>query len=188
MKHASTQTLETERLVLRRFREDDAQAMFNNWTGDAEVTKYLTWPTHPNPAVTELVLRDCIARYEKPDFYQWAIALRGTPGPIGTISVVRIDEEVAFMQIGYCIGREHWGQGIMTEAFSAVIPFLFEQTGANRLEARHDPRNPASGRAMQKCGLMYGGTLRGADRNNQGICDAAYYGILREEWENRQKS
>ena len=48
----------------------------------------------------------------------------------------------------------------------------------NRIESRHDPRNPNSGRVMKKCGMIYEGTLRQSDRNNQGICDASYYAIL----------
>ncbi|MBR4142117.1 MAG: GNAT family N-acetyltransferase, partial [Firmicutes bacterium] len=53
MKHCGTQTIETERLILRRLRREDAGAMFRNWTSDPEVTKYLTWPTHESVAVTE---------------------------------------------------------------------------------------------------------------------------------------
>jgi ribosomal-protein-alanine N-acetyltransferase len=52
----------------------------------------------------------------------------------------------------------------------------------NRVEARHDLNNPHSGGVMKKCGMRYEGTLRRADRNNQGICDTAVYGMLKEEW------
>ena len=69
----------------------------------------------------------------------------------------------------------------MSEAFSAVIDFFFDQVGANRVESRHDPNNPYSGMVMRKCGLKYEGTLRSSDRNNQGICDASWYGILRSD-------
>lgn len=53
----------------------------------------------------------------------------------------------------------------------------------NRIESRHDPRNPNSGKVMGKCGMKYEETLRSSDHNNQGICDACYYGILKSEWE-----
>jgi len=46
MNHKGTETLETERLLLRRFSESDAEAVFRNWASDDEVTKYLTWPSH----------------------------------------------------------------------------------------------------------------------------------------------
>ncbi len=71
-------------------------------------------------------------------------------------------------------------------ALRAVMDFLFGVVGVNRVELRHDPRNPHSGGVMKKCGMKYEGTLRCADRNNQGICDACYYGMLREEWEERR--
>ena len=56
MKHLGTKQLETERLILRRFRVSDAQAMYENWAKDSEVTKYLTWPAHSGPEVSEAVL------------------------------------------------------------------------------------------------------------------------------------
>ena len=92
-----------------------------------------------------------------------------------------IDDEIGKLQIGYCIGRTWWHKGIMTEALNAVIDFFFDTVGANRVEARHDINNPNSGAVMRKCGMQYEGTLRQADRNNQGICDTAYYSILSTE-------
>ena len=71
----------------------------------------------------------------------------------------------------------------MTEALSAVIAYLFDEVGMNRIAARHDPNNPHSGGVMRKCGMKYEGTNRACDRNNQGICDAAQYSILRGEWQ-----
>jgi len=86
------------------------------------------------------------------------------------------------VEIGYCIGEKWWGQGIVTEAFRALIPYFFEKVGANRIQARHDSQNPASGRVMQKSGLTYEGTLRKADVNNTGIVDACMYSILKDEY------
>ena len=69
----------------------------------------------------------------------------------------------------------------MSEALKAVMDFLFDEVGVHRIESRHDPNNPNSGAVMRKCGMKYEGTLRQSDRNNQGICDASWYGLLREE-------
>lgn len=186
MNHQGTVRIETPRLILRRFVIEDASAVFRNWASDPEVTKYLTWPTHPHIGVTEFVLNDWIASYEKPDFYQWAIEWKELSEPIGGISVVECEENTEKLQIGYCIGRTFWGKGIVTEALSAVIAHLFDTTGANRIEARHDTNNPASGAVMRKCGMQYEGTLRQADRNNQGIVDVAWYGILRAEYKEQK--
>jgi ribosomal-protein-alanine N-acetyltransferase len=62
--------------------------------------------------------------------------------------------------IGYCIGRKWWHSGITSEALESVIQFLIEEVGLNRIESRHDPRNPNSGAVMKKCGMKYEGTLR----------------------------
>lgn len=74
----------------------------------------------------------------------------------------------------------------MAEAVKAVIAFLFEEVGVNRIAARHDVNNPNSGKVMQKAGMKYEGTLRQADRNNQGIIDYAIYSVLKSEYICRQ--
>ena len=61
------------------------------------------------------------------------------------------------------------------------MDFLFDTVGYNRIESRHDPRNPNSGKVMMKCGMKFEGTMRSSDWNNQGICDASYYALLRSE-------
>ena len=75
----------------------------------------------------------------------------------------------------------------MSEALEAVMAFLFAQVGMNRIESRHDLRNPHSGGVMRKCGMRFEGTLRMSDWNNQGVCDACWYGLLREEWQELAK-
>jgi len=179
--HKGTQTIETARLILRQARREDAEPMFRNWASDSEVTKFLTWPVHSNIAVTETVIASWVLEYEKENYYQWMIELKEIGQPIGTISVVRQNHRVEEAEIGYCIGSRWWHQGIMSEALSAVIEYLFTEVGMNRISARHDPNNPHSGGVMRKCGMKYEGTNRACDRNNQGICDAAQYAILRSE-------
>ena len=182
MKHQGTKNIETQRLILRPFTPEDAEAMFRNWASDPEVTKYLTWPAHSNAAVSQWVTNDWVSHYGEENFYQWAIVLKELGEPIGSIAAVKIDEDAQWVEIGYCIGRAWWRKGFVSEALKAVMTFFFEQVGVLRIQARHDTRNPNSGAVMAKCGMTYEGTLRQADRNNQGICDAAVYGILREEY------
>ena len=180
--HKGTQTIGTSRLILRRAVREDAEPMFRNWASDPEVTKFLTWPAHSNIAVSEMVIGSWLQEYEKDSYYQWMIELKEIGQPIGSISVVRQNDRVEEAEIGYCIGSQWWHKGIMTEALSAVIEYLFAEVGMNRVAARHDPNNPHSGGVMRKCGMKYEGTNRACDRNNQGICDAAQYSILRSEW------
>ncbi len=180
MRHLGTQALETQRLILRPFTPADAPAMFRNWASDAEVTKHLTWPPHVDVGVSLAHINSM--NYENPEVYDWGIELKALGQVIGSIGVVGHKNEIQMVHIGYCIGKAWWGHGIMPEAFAAVIRFFFEQVGVNRIETRHDLRNPNSGKVMQKCGLQYEGTLRQSDRSNQGICDEAWYAVLREDY------
>lgn len=162
---------------------NDAEFMFDNWESDERVTEFLRWKTATDISETKIILEEWISGYEKPDFYQWAIVLKEINEPIGSISVVGKNEMLDIVHIGYCIGSKWWHKGITSEAFSAVIPYFFDEIGVNRIESQHDPDNPNSGKVMQKCGLKYEGTLRQADWNNKGIVDACMYSLLKSEWE-----
>ena len=182
MQHSGTTVLETLRLTLRPFKVEDADAMFRNWANDDEVTKYLTWPTHTSVEVSRYVLNDWVPRYVENDYYHWAIVPRELGEPVGSMAVVHKDDKAEMAHIGYGIGKKWWNRGITSEALAAVIRYLFTEVGYNRIESRHDPRNPNSGRVMQKCGMKYEAIHREADWNNQGICDLAMYAILKREY------
>ena len=180
--HKGTVPIKTERLLLRKFRVDDAQSMFDHWANDARVTRYLTWTPHTSPELTRQLLEDWCASYENADYYNWVIELAGEI--IGNISAVRISERDEYAELGYCMGVDYWNHGIMPEAAKAVIDFLFAEVGVNRVEIRHAVKNPASGRVAQKCGLTFEGTKREFFKDASGeFHDVSYYGILRREWE-----
>ncbi|MCD7928985.1 MAG: GNAT family N-acetyltransferase [Clostridiales bacterium] len=181
MNNLGTQPLRTERLLLRRFQPEDAQAMFENWASDPEVTKFLTWPPYQSAEDVRRYLTNLAGEYRREDRYNWAIVPLMLGVPIGSISVARQDLRVNSVEVGYCMGRAWWGQGIMTEAFSVVLNFLFDQVGVNRVTARHDPENLASGRVMAKCGLRQEGVLRQSARNNLGVRDVVCWGVLRSD-------
>lgn len=183
MKDLGTRTLETPRLLLRPFAAGDAHAMFTNWASDPEVTRFLVWPPHGDESVSLAYCRELEAGYGDPTRYDWAIVLRELGEPIGSMGVVQRGEAAESVHIGYCIGRSWWHRGFTSEALKRVIQYLFEEVGVNRIDSRHDPRNPHSGQVMAKCGMVYEGTHRQSDRNNQGICDAAWYAILKEDYE-----
>ena len=182
MNHQGTIRIETPRLILRRFTIEDAEAMFRRWASDDEVTKHLTWPTHSSVEISKMVLTDWTSHYPEPDFYNWAIVLKENgPEPIGNISVVGIDKKVDGATMGYCMSRAHWRKGIMAEALTALIAFLFDEVGFNRIEADHDIENPASGRVMQKAGMTFEGTARQGGRTNRGFVDICHWAILRSD-------
>lgn len=180
--HKGTQIIETNRLILRPFTMYDAEPMFRNWASDSEVTKHLTWPTHESVEISKMVLYDWTSHYGEADFYNWAIVLKENgPEPIGNISVVGIIKKVDGATMGYCMSRAHWGKGVMAEALTALIDFFFDEVGFNRIEADHDPNNPASGRVMEKSGMTCEGTMRQAGRSNQGIIDVRRWAILKSD-------
>jgi ribosomal-protein-alanine N-acetyltransferase len=181
MIHKGTVTLETERLILRRFTPGDAEAMFRNWAGDPEVTKFLTWQTHPNVEESRKIVAMWADSYDKTDTYLWAIVPKDLGEPIGSIGVVNLNESVGSAEIGYCIGKAWWRKGYTSEALRKLVCFFFTEVGINRVESRHDTNNPNSGRVMRKAGLVYEGMRRKADRNNQGIVDTCIYGIISED-------
>lgn len=185
MNHCGTKTIETDRLLLRAFRLSDITAAYKNWTSDGKVTEFLRWPTHSDISITESVVKDWVEQSSKSDFYQWAIVLKDIDEPVGSISVVGMNDSLGIVHIGYCIGSKWWHQGITSEAFKALIPFLFNEVGVNRIESQHDPNNPHSGGVMRKCGLKYEGTLRQADFSNKGIVDASMYSLLKAEWDEK---
>ena len=181
MNHCGTCRIETHRLVLRQITMEDADAMYQNWASDPKVTRFLTWPPHSNADVTRKVIESWLPLYEKPSYYHWTITLKEDEGnPIGTIHGL-VNDDLESVQIGYCLGRQWWHRGIMSEAAQAVIDFFFDRVCANSICSYHDPKNPHSGMVMKHCGMTYEGTRRQADRNNTGICDASWYSILRTE-------
>ena len=185
MNHIGTLPIETPRLLLRPFTRNDAPAMFTNWANDDRVTKFLRWPTHRSVKDSEKFLTHLVGAYDNRDFYLWAITLKNQDAqPIGSIGVVDKNEATNMVHIGYCIGQKWWNNGITTEAFAGVIPFLFDKVKVNRIESQHDPNNPASGKIMLRCGLTHEGTLRQSDISNRGIVDAAVYGLLAQDYYN----
>ncbi len=181
MNHCGTQRLETKRLVLRRLTASDAETMFRNWASDPEVTRFLTWPPHGSVDITRMLLGDWIPRYEGGDYFNWAMEWKETGSVIGNVSVVQLNEVTEAADIGYCMGRAFWGRGIMPEALRAVMDYLFDTVGLNRITACHDVRNPKSGRVMAKAGMRQEAVMRGEGKNNQGICDVVHYAALRSD-------
>lgn len=181
LKGSGTAVLETERLLLRPFTLDDAPDVYENWAKDPEVTRFLQWQPHKDQEETYRILEDWVGQYEKGNYYNWAIVLKELGEPVGNISVVQQNDRALQAHIGYCLGRAWWRQGIMSEALSAVIDYLFQE-GYRRIDSRHNVNNPHSGDVMKKCGMRYEATLRQRGWDNSGIHDEALYSILAEDY------
>lgn len=183
LNHKGTIKLETDRLVLRRFVEGDAEPMFSNWASREEVTKYVTWFPHKNVEETQQIVNLWVEEYSENNRYQWAIVLKSTNEPIGSIGVVRQNEEARAAEMGYCIGNDYWHQGYTSEALECVMKYLFENIGFNRIAALHDVRNPNSGAVMKKCRMQYEGTYREARLTKEGeLLTYSVYAALKSDW------
>jgi [ribosomal protein S5]-alanine N-acetyltransferase len=174
--------LETERLLLRKMRLDDAEAMFA-YASDPEVTRYVIWETHRTIQDSEDFLRSAIDGYERGDFGGWGVVLKDSGEFVGTCGIDGgYAPEHARAEIGYVLSREHWGQGLMPEAVRAVFAFGFEVLSLNRIQARCIAENVASARVMEKAGMTYEGTLRESEFIKGAYRDIKLYSILRREY------
>lgn len=178
MKHIGTKVIETDRLILRAFKETDAELMFKNWANDDRVTKYLRWLPHENVELTKKLCMIWEDNSKNENNYQWIIILKDENTPIGSIGIVDIDENKKSGEIGFCIGYDWWGKGIIKEALLAVIDYL-KPVGFVRIFAIHDVNNDNSGKVLLKCNFEYEGTLRKYVLNNKkNLVDAKMYSII----------
>ena len=186
LNHTGSVRLETTRLILRPTSISDAEQMFANWASDPEVTKYLMWLPHDDVEITKGILTNWDKENEKPDYYHWGIELKDNGQIIGTGGTLGINERHRSTELGYCSSHSQWGRGLMTEAVAAMIEHLFNVVGLNRIAAVHDTNNPASGRVMQKNGMVFEGIRRQAHFcTKRGFYDLACYAILKDEYEKK---
>jgi RimJ/RimL family protein N-acetyltransferase len=171
-------TLRTARLVLRPFGLDDAPAVQWLLSEQAVAEQTLTVP-HPYPpgAAVEFIGQhaEWIASGKR---LIWAITLDGVlVGAMG-LHIVAAHRRA---EVGYWIGREHWGQGIATEALRAVLAHGFDVVGLHRIDAQHYTENPASGAVMRRVGMMHEGRLRGVVHRDGVPRDNELYAMLRTD-------
>lgn len=186
MKHQGTVTLETERLVLRRFTKNDLEHIYYNCWNEYDVWKWTNYA--PMTCIAEVLTNagmftdNWINAYERMDRYSWAIQLKATGEVIGRYFGMHPDDEVEQVELACEIGKKWWNQGYMTEATKRIIEFFFKEVGLNRIYAWHADGNPASGRMQEKSGMKYEGTLRQAGKCNAGIYDKIVYAALAEDY------
>lgn len=143
-------TLTTARLILRKFTDDDIEALFEILS-DEEVNRFLPW--HPVKDITEariFYLERYASRYSHKQSYAYAICMKENDRPIGYIGV---DTQKPH-DLGYGLKREFWNKGFASEAARAVIECV-KRDGLPYITATHDRNNPASGCVMRNVGMKY---------------------------------
>lgn len=174
-------TLEGARVQLRPLGGGDVPALFEIF-GDEQVMRYWSSPALKDLAGARALLDDIRRHFAAKTLFQWGIARREDGGIIGTTTIFQIDHEHRRGEIGFAIGRDHWGHGYASEAVTLLIRFAFEQLDLHRLEADPDPQNLGSIRVLERQGFKREGLLRERYFLDGEPQDAEYYGLLRREW------
>src|SRR5436305_1007932 len=174
-------TIAAPRVLLRWLTEDDVDALFSIFS-DPEVMRY--WSTLPMTDQREAreLLEHVHESFRRQTLWQWGVARRDDDLVIGTCTLLHFEADNRRGEIGYALGREHWGQGYMGEALEALLGFAFGELDLHRLEADVDPRNSSSIRSLERLGFQREGYLRERWLVGGEAQDALFFGLLRREW------
>jgi ribosomal-protein-alanine N-acetyltransferase len=172
----SLPVMQTERLVMRALRVEDAEALHPMYS-DVDANHY---GSHP----ATVTLDDTVARLEKAvadtDWRAWAITLKGDDTAIGTVACYE-KRQGKVTEIGYILKRAYWGNGYVTEAVAALIDLLFSE-GQRRIFADTDPDNAPSIAVVKRLGFTLEATLRAEWETHIGVRDSLIWGLLEDEW------
>jgi [ribosomal protein S5]-alanine N-acetyltransferase len=171
----------TPRLCIRPVEKTDLPALLAV-NGDDTVTRYLPYASWKDLADAEAWFERICGYHKNGDTLQCVIVRRDTGDVIGACLLFKVVEASARGEIGYVLGRSHWGKGYASEALSAFIERIFVELSLFRLEAEIDPRNDGSARVLQRLGFLQEGLLRQRWRLKGETTDSALYGLLRPDW------
>jgi [ribosomal protein S5]-alanine N-acetyltransferase len=172
-------TLETSRLILRPWTPEDLPA-FERISNDPDVADFTSSFVYPQPpGWAKERLERVIARFGD-DQYGFAVIWRKTLEIVAEVSI-SIDQKRHRGDIGYMCARDWRSRGIVPEAVRALNAWAFTNLELNRIQACHFPRNPASGRVLEKAGLQREGVLRGYILKNGVSEDVIMYGVTRAD-------
>ncbi len=149
--------LRTGSLRLREPVLSDAEAIFEEYASDPEVTRYMTWVPHQTLATVSEFLEELDSRAKSGEEFSWVITTNDADRAVGMIGA-RVREFK--VDIGYVLGRAHWGKGYMTEAVSTLSEWMLARSEVFRVWAVCDIENPASARVLEKSNFMREGILR----------------------------
>lgn len=180
--HVGTEKIETERLILRRFKYTDDDNMMKYWVSDPKIQSLYSEPVYSTKQEVKELLDKYINSYEKDNYYRWAVILKETDECIGQIAYFLVDNKNHFAEIEYCIGSLFQNKGLATEATKAVIEFGFHRINLHKIQICHKSINIPSRKVIEKCGLVYEGTLRHFFYHDGVYVDRLYYSILKDEY------
>lgn len=174
--------LEGTLVRLRPPRLSDAGDLYA-YARDEENSLYVLWEPHRSVSDSRDVLRGIIRRNRKGLPATMAVTLKNDDRLIGTIGFQWINAESRSCEVGYSIARRLWNRGLATDALKTLVPFAFNTLGLNRIEARHDARNPASGHVMERAGFKLEGISRESLMLKGHLADMAHYALIKEDFQ-----
>lgn len=171
-------TLTSTRLCLRPFTIEDAPAVYK-YGSNPKVTKYLIWEGTSSIEEAKQAIENFLTNKGV-----YAICLKETNVCIGCIDI-RLDEVNEKASFGYLIDEPYWNQGYAKEALEAILKYCFEDLGLNRVQSTHYKGNPASGKVMQKAGMLFEGEGIQEVKVKGIFHDVIHYGITKTMWNNK---
>ena len=178
MNYAELETLETQRLILRKLSMEDLYDYYERIGSDGEVSKFMLWEPHQDIGETLESFGKTLAGYEEGNYYRWVAEEKNGDGVIGTMSLLRFDEEEDSCSFAYMFAKDWWGQGYATEAMTAVVNFAVEKLEIKKITADHFAGNEASGNVMRKLGMVHTRTVKGKYEKHGHRVDAEQYELV----------
>lgn len=177
--------LATERLVLRPLAAADAEALFAIFS-DTEVMRYWSSPPWTTMEQAGRYIDAAGDGITKGTSLRFGIEVAASGQLVGQVALYSFDQQNRRCDVGYALGRAHWGKGYLGEALAALLEHGFAALELNRVEADIDPRNAASAKALGRLGFQREGLLRERWIVGGEICDTEFFGLLRSDWEARR--
>lgn len=174
--------METQRLILRPWTENDAESLYN-YAKDPAIGPIAGWPPHTSVENSREIIRDILSAPET-----YAVVLKETNEPIGSVGIMFADGvhsaemKDGDAEIGYWIGVPYWGQGLIPEAVQRLLKRCFLELDVKRVWCGHYDGNIKSRRVMEKCGFKYHHTEEGKTSPLGDIRTEHFTLLTREDW------
>ena len=149
-----TPIIETDRIILRPLKVADAEVVYNSWTSDPDVAKYMNWNLHRSVDDTIEWLSAEEKNVLTDTNYTWGFVLKENNNLFGS-GGINYNQDYEMFELGYNIMKRYWNRGLTTEAAKAIIGFAVQKLGINFFLGRHAIENQPSGKVLEKLGFRF---------------------------------
>ncbi|UYP46862.1 hypothetical protein NEF87_003147 [Candidatus Lokiarchaeum ossiferum] len=174
-------TLPSARLVLRKPMEKDAIDQLELFR-DPEVMRFHGEEPYQSLQEVKDEINAFVELAETEEGMIWMIILKETDQCIGDIGFFKWDKANFRCEIGFKLKRDCWGKGLMSEAVTTILDFLFNELNLNRVEGLVDPNNLPSQKLLRRLGFQMEGVLRDYEFEKGRFGDLQMNSLLKREW------